>query len=1024
MVKFIKITCILFLFCLIAGTTVLLYAIQKYGKSLPDYTKLMDYRPALTTRLYATDGKLLKEYADENRVYLPYDSMPKLLISAFISAEDKNFFEHGGVDFQSLSRAMLYNVYAYFAHKQMLGGSTITQQVVKNLLLTNERTITRKIKEAILSFRLTKSISKEKVLELYLNQIFFGNKAYGIAAAALNYFDKSVDDLAIEEVAMLAALPKAPSSISPYRNPKRALARRNWVIDRMAEDGHISRLEAEKAKLKPIVLKDYRTNKRVEAEFFAESVRKELADKYGEDHLMQDGYIVRTTLDPQLQKFAAKTLQEGLETYDRRHGYRGPLGSLDLRQRLQDGRVKDEATTAVIQELEAIPISALYKSSWQRAVVLQLREQDKQADILVLNDCTAEQQHLEGRNLTVEADANVKADPLTNGGYELEQLINDVAKEEELPTNACQPYSYGIISLESLQWARLYIDENTMGDPVEKLAQVLQVGDAILVIPDQTAMDIATKAQQAQIQELVALAKANGTDPVLPTSLDLPLIYQLQQIPEVNGGLVAMDPHTGRVLAMMGGYIDAISQFNRTTQAKRQPGSTAKTFAYLAALENGFTPADIMMDEEIELPQGDDKPPYRPRNMDRKFYGPTTLRVGLEKSRNVVTVRLAHEIGLRKVAEMVRRFKVNPRPKRIYSMVLGSLETTLMQMTRAYAIIVNGGYMIEPNLIDKIQNRDGKTIYVRDNMTCEECNLTKKHISDVNEVVVPELVENRKRIIDPATAYQITSMLEGVVKRGTGWRARAIGKVIGGKTGTSNDSFDSWFIGFSPDLVVGVYAGFDIPRGLGNNESGSSIGARIFTDFMIKALADSPSIMFRIPPEIRLVKIDLDTGRLPTPNTPPNKIIYEAFRLTDRIPGEEHNPNDDMTDATNNLLRSPPNPNSNQIDESAREHNLDYLLRKPVRHRKLRDKNTPGVVGTTKVQPEDNGFNFDIVAEPFESSSDMDAIEETVTVSTDDAHDSNMDVLQQQITQEISPATPSPFRSPAPSPFGRASVNP
>lgn len=862
MIKTIKIFCALFLLALAGGVTVLIVVVSKYGNSLPNYQQLRSYQPPLTTRLYATDGKLLKEYATEKRLFVPYEVLPANVIYAFIAAEDKNFFEHSGVDFHSLIRAVLYNVYAYFTHKPMVGGSTITQQVVKNLLLTNEKTLDRKIKEAILAFRLTKSISKEKVLELYLNQIYFGNKAYGIAAAALNYFDKSVEDLSIEEAAMLAALPKAPSSISPYANPTRALARRNWVIDRMAEDGYISRIEAEQNKIKPITLKPRNQNKRIEAEFFAESVRKELVDKYGEDVLMSEGLIVRTSLNPRLQKFAEKTLQLGLEEYDRRHGYRGALATLPIQAKLTpQHQIIAKEITNILTALQEVEIKALYKDNWQRALVTGVRDTDNEVDVLVLNHHCK----IDGTKVLTE---------------------DDPEDSENTESLKCKPYEYGIITLDGLKWARAYIDENTKGAEIQQVSQVLKSGEVILVSFDEQA----TNTRMTDLQ--VTASAVEGTKVAAESLTRIPL-YQLQQIPEINGALVAMDPHNGRILAMMGGYIDTVSQFNRVTQAKRQPGSTAKPFAYLAALENGFTPADIIMDEEIELYQGDDKPPYKPRNDTRRFYGPTTLRVGLEKSRNVVTIRLAHEVGLRKVAEVIRRFGIDQHPKRIYSMVIGSLETTLMQMTRAYAMLVNGGYSIEANIIDKVQDRHGKTIYVRDNATCDNCNLMQTDINNLTDVPVPELVDKRRRIVDAGSAYQMVSMLEGVVLRGTGWRARAIKKVIGGKTGTTNDSYDSWFIGFSPDLVVGVYVGFDAPRSLGSNEYGATIAAPIFVNFMINALEHAPSITFRVPPEIKLVKTDLNTGLPPTPNTPAKRIIYEAFKVNTADPNSQNN--DDTT---------------------------------------------------------------------------------------------------------------------------------
>lgn len=811
--------------CFMACVILVLFLISHYSRKLPNHEVLKSYNPPITTRLYSNDGKLLKEYAKEKRLFVPIERIPVYLKEAFIAAEDASFYNHPGVDFRALFAAAMYDVGAVIKGKPLRGASTITQQVAKNFLLTKDKTIERKIKEAILSFRMTQAFTKDRVLELYLNQIYLGNRSYGVAAAALNYFDKALDELTLEECAMLAALPKAPGSIDPTRNYERGLERRNYVLDRMAQERFITRKMAEKAKSIPINTRKRSRTETVDAEFFAEEVRKRLAGMYGEEDVMTGGKVVTTTLDPRLQRLADRYLKKGLEDYDRKHGFRGGVGNL-----LKDNKGFNSNWHVVLNDFE---VGKSYNSKWERAVVLRVDDEGKKIDIglepveLVVED--------EKKEVEVEETEFIKIDKSN-------QLI----------------VRLGFIPLKNLLWARRYIDVNTVGREIEKPSDVaLKKGDVILVRSER---------------------KKEGQ-------------YLLKQIPEINGSVIIMDPHNGRILAMMGGYIDSEISFNRATQAERQPGSVLKTFAYLAAMENGFTPADMVIDEEIELYQGDGKPPYRPRNYSEQFFGPTTLRIGLEKSRNVATVRLASEVGLRKITEVIRRFGINNYPRRIYSVVLGSTETNLIKLTNAYAMIVNGGRVIQPSLIEKVQDKKGNTIYRRDSRICQACNLTSeksatKSIKPKN-IIFPEMADTRKIITDSATAYQITSMLEGVVKRGTGWRARRIRKPVGGKTGTTNNVHDAWFIGFSPDLVVGVYAGYDSPRTLGEHESGSSVAAPIFVNIMEAALKDKPSVPFRVPSTVKLVKIDRQTGRYPTAVTKPKDIIFEAFKLSDTVKKED-----------------------------------------------------------------------------------------------------------------------------------------
>jgi penicillin-binding protein 1A len=763
-----------------------------YSKDLPDYSQLAKYDPATLTRLYAADGKLLAEYATEKRVFVPLSAIPKSVINAFLSAEDKNFYEHTGIDFTGIARAIRNNIINYGQGKSLVGGSTITQQVVKNFLLTNEKSIERKIKEAILAMRISQVYSKDKILELYLNEIYLGLGSYGVAAAAQNYFNKTLDELTVEEVALLASEPKAPAQYNPHKNYDAAKARRDWVIDRMREDGHITAEQAQIAKATPITLRNRDVADIARADFFAEEVRRTLSEMYGSDVLYGGGLVVKTTLHPELQKAADKALRGALIQYDKRRGYRGPLSHL----------ASEKEWKTRLAELS-------------REHAYQLIDNQKLAVVTALDEGKAQ-----------------------------------VVFEDD---------SKGIMPFSLMKWTRRVIADGKIGPEVKKPADILKIGDVV----------IASTLSEDEIKLLEGKKKADAAE--------IKKMWSLAQVPEVNGAMVVLDPHTGRVLAMSGGYTYGGTEFNRATQAKRQPGSSFKPFVYMAGLENGLTPSTVILDAPVEMSQGQGQAMWRPANYHGEYLGPTTLRVGLEKSRNTMTVRLAQMIGLDKVLEIGKRFSIYDNPPHNFSIVLGTAETTLLRLANAYGMIANGGRRISPSLIERIDDRHGKIIYRRDERVCSGC-LINDLSSITPETVPPEMIDEREQVADPRVIYQVTSMLQGVATRGTAARAKEIGKIVAGKTGTTNDSLDTWFVGFTPDLVTGVFVGYDRPRTLGRRETGSSVALPAFISFMKDALADTPNKPFRVPRGIQLVKVDLHTG-LPLDGTePPDaKIIEEAF---------------------------------------------------------------------------------------------------------------------------------------------------
>lgn len=764
------------------------YVVWRLNQDLPDYSKLANYEPPVVTRVHAADGRLIGEYAEQRRLYVPIDVIPRRVIHAFLSAEDKNFYSHGGVDAKGIVRAVFDNVLNVIRGRRLVGASTITQQVAKNFLLTNEVSFNRKIKEALLAIKLEHAYTKDQILELYLNEIYLGAGSYGVAAAALNYFDKSLDDLTVAEAAYLATLPKGPANYHPYRHHDRAVARRNWVIGRMEEDGYITPEVEKEAQATDLVVDMRDAGVQIaDASYFVEQVRRELVDRYGNDKLLKGGLSVRTTIDTGLQKIVTDELRQGLEAYDRRHGWRGPLKKLE-----PEANWRNELTgTDLPDDLKP----------WTLAVVLGVEPG--------------------------KAQIGIRPRRLPSGKF-----------AEETPK--------GTIPLSEMTWARKTVGKVYLGPEVKKAGDVLEVGDVVYVEPvDKDGKSVAGDAE--------------------------PDHYALRQVPAVNGAAIAMDPHTGRILAMQGGFSYDLSEFNRAVQAMRQPGSSFKPFVYAAALDSGFTPASLVLDAPFVLDPGPGQELWKPQNYEHNFRGPSTLRYGLVHSRNVMTVRLAQYVGMDKVAAYAEKFGVMDDMMPVLSMALGAGDTTLLRMTSAYAILDNGGKKVVPTLIDRVQDRRGRTIYKHDERACPDCDEPWEP-----GMQPPELPDDRPQVENPQTAYQITSLLEGVVQNGTGSAARKVKKPLAGKTGTTSEERDAWFMGYSPNLVVGVYVGFDDPIPMGRAETGGRVAAPIFADIMQRALADKPAIPFRIPPGINFVKIDGDTGKLAGPGT--QHVVLEAFK--------------------------------------------------------------------------------------------------------------------------------------------------
>ncbi len=764
------------------------FYIYTITRDLPSVEALENYTPPVTTRVYAGNGTVLGEYARESRIFVPTAFIPKLVSEAFTSAEDRNFYNHPGIDPSGILRAAIKDVGLVIEGRRPQGASTITQQVARNFLLNSDVKFSRKIREAILAIRIDATYPKDKILELYLNEIYLGEHSYGVAAAALNYFGKSLDELDVSEVAFLAALPKGPANYDPRFNHAAAVDRRNWVIGQMADNGYITDAEAKAAQAEPLNARMRALGSQAEdVDYYVEEVRRQLYKQYGAKPLYDGGLQVRASLDTRLQNYAVSALRSGLVRYDRRHGWRGAKAHVDLA-----GDWKKQLT-----KLASAPTAQSGIDTWKMAVATGY----------------------DGKNIQIA---------FTDGAS-------------------------GVIPYDGYKWAKPELPNQTWGPIPDRPQPVAKPGDVLYVEPE-----------------------------------GKPGEFGLRQIPEVNGAIVAMDPHTGRVLALSGGFSYASSQFDRAMQAMRQPGSSFKPFVYAAALDNGYTPVSKVLDAPFEMDMGPGQGIWRPDNFEKgEFLGDTTLRRGVELSRNVMTVRLANDLGMDKVVQYPIRFGVYDKLPPLLANSLGSYETTLIRMVTGYSEFVNGGKKITPSLIDRIQDRNGRTIWRHDARNCDGCNDSIWHNQEE-----PLLADTRQQIIDPRTAYQIVSILQGVVQRGTGRSVAVVGKPVAGKTGTSQDSQSVWFIGFSPDLAAGVYVGFDNPRTLGHDsigqeEQGATVSAPIFRDFMKGALADQPPTPFRVAPGIELVSVNAITGD-PEPEGTPGSIM-EAFKAG-TAPGEANAP--------------------------------------------------------------------------------------------------------------------------------------
>jgi len=751
--KIIKLTIAIFTLGLLFAFSTLWY----FSSDLPDYKILANYKPPVSSRVHSGEGQLIAEYALQKRLFIPYDSIPDKVIYSFLSAEDKNFFSHPGIDAKSITRAIIKNLKNYFSEKRLEGASTITQQVAKNFLLTSEVSFKRKIKEAILAFRIERAYSKERIMELYLNQIYLGIGTYGVAAASLEYFDKSVNDLSYEEAALLAALPRAPSKYNPFKSIERAKARRNIVLKNLYDNSYIDSIEYKELKNKEIKTKKRKIELLEEANFYSEEVRRIISDSYGFDDLYKGGLSIRTPLNSNYQIEALKALREGLEEYDRRHGWRGPITNIDT-------------------------------AEWQNNI----------------------------QQLTPDKSLNWKLAKVID--------VNKLTLKIEI-----EDKEIGFIDFANINWTRK-----------KSFEDFLKLNDIIYV----------------------SKIKKNK--------------WNLKQLPKINGAIVVMDPYTGRVLAMVGGFSFKLSEFNRATQAKRQPGSAFKPIVYAAALENGFTPSTLILDAPFVMDQGVGLKTWKPENYGKKFYGPSTLRTGLEKSRNLMTVRVAQKVGFDQISKITKDFGIYDAIPELLSVSLGAAETTLIQLTNAYCTFVNGGKKVIPIFIDRIQDRRGKTIFNADKRKCIGC----KEISYLEDEI-PIIQDNRKQIISSETAYQITSMLEGVIKRGTGRKLKNLNLTLAGKTGTTNKNMDAWFLGFTSKLVVGVYVGFDEPKTLGRYETGAKAALPVFEKFIKKVVKKKDALPFKVPKNITLVLVDVESGLQPNAST--KKIIYESFKTEDNI---------------------------------------------------------------------------------------------------------------------------------------------
>ena len=777
MINIFKNTLIGIVSLLLLSLVTILIVLWIFSNSIPDYRFLKNYKPPVSSKVYSGNGDLVADFSKEKRIFVPYEAIPKNVINSFLSAEDKNFFSHPGVDAKGLMRAVINNINNIINSKRLEGASTITQQVAKNFLLSNEVSINRKIKEAILAFRIERALSKERILELYLNQIYLGSGAYGVAAASLEYFDKSIKELNYNEAALLAALPKAPSKYNPYRNKDLAKFRRNLVLNNLYENNFIDKKKYIELKNQEIVLKKIKKVFLEDSQFYIEDVRKKIIDELTYEKVYNQGYNINTPINLELQKIATKSLRNGLIAYDKRKGWRGPLKNINY-------------SSTWFEKIEKKFI--LEKSiGWEIAIVKKLNK--------------------------------------------FETIIQT---EKNLS---------GVIKYKDIAWTK------------KEFKDILKKGDVIYV------------------------KKINNN------------IYSLEQLPKINGGIIVMDPFTGRVLALSGGFSFRNSEFNRVSQALRQPGSAFKPFVYALALENQYTPSSLVLDAPLVLDQGIDLKKWKPENYGKKFYGPSTLRVGLEKSRNLMTVRIAQNLGIAKIANFSKEMKIYNKPEELLSISLGSAETTLLNLTSAYCSFVNGGKLIRPIIIDRIQDGEGNTIINNENRKCINCD----KISFTSDEF-PKIDDNYEQILSPQTAYQITSLLQGAVERGTGKKLKKLGLNLAGKTGTTNDNTDAWFIGFTSNLVIGVYVGMDNPQTLGKFETGSKAALPIFGEFIKNAIKKSDARPFKVPKDITLMVIDPNTGNKAKFSS--NNTIIESYKSKNILNGKVLYSNNNRLDV-NNILK-------------------------------------------------------------------------------------------------------------------------
>ena len=726
-----------------------------FSNNLPDYKFLKNYKAPVSSKVYSGDGELVSDFSTEKRIFVPYNAIPEKIINSFLSAEDKNFFNHPGVDAKGVLRAIINNISNVLSSKRLEGASTITQQVAKNFLLTNEVSLNRKIKEAILAFRIERALSKERILELYLNQIYLGGGTYGVAAASLEYFDKPITDLTYVESALLAALPKAPSRYNPYKNKKLAKFRRDLVIKNLLDNNFINSAQYNSFIREEIKLKKRKKILLENSLYYVEDVRKDILDKFGYDKVYKEGLNIKTPLDLNLQTIATEALRDGLIAYDKRKGWRGPL----------DNKVYSEVWS---KDLKKLKLEKVF--NWDLAIVKNINK----------------------FSIEIETDKN----------------------------------ETGIIEYKDINWIK------------KETSEIFKKGDIIFV----------KKIKKG--------------------------IYSLKQIPEVNGSIVVMDPFTGRVLAMTGGFSFKQSEFNRASQALRQPGSAFKPFIYALALENDYTPSSLVLDAPLVLEQGTDLKLWKPQNYGKKFYGLSTLRTGIEKSRNLMTVRISQDLGLNKIVDFSKKLKIYDNPNELLSISLGSAETTLLKLSSAYSSFVNGGKLVTPILIDRIQDSEGNTILNTDNRVCNKCD----EISHLGNQY-PNIIDNFDQIFSPETAYQMTSILEGVVQRGTGKGLRDLNLDLAGKTGTTNKNTDTWFIGFTSKLLVGVYVGHDNPKSLGKRETGAKTAMPIFKNFIKNSTKKKDARPFKVANDVVMMVVDSETGEKASFGT--KKTIIEVFKKKD-----------------------------------------------------------------------------------------------------------------------------------------------